>query len=309
MSVSPAAIGQDQSSAAALRWQILGAAVLLAVFAWVFWAFLHRQWRFAITHQADWGHTLVIPFICAYFVYLNRAKLLVRPFRPAWSGLVPMLLGVAWYTTCAIGPRPLFHHNLQGAGVWLAFFGLVLLIFGYRAMKYLWFPLLYLLVFGQTISNKFMEIVTYKLQDITARGSHLVLVLLGMDVDRAGNTLTVFQDGEPMPLNIAEACSGMRMLMAFLALGVFMAYTGLDRSWQRTALVILAFPTAVFVNILRVVTLALLSKVDTDFAAGEFHSFVGLVWLVPALLIYLGLMWIIRNSVIEEARPGRTGTA
>ena len=74
-----------------------------------------------------------------------------------------------------------------------------------------------------------------------------------------------------------------------------------------SALVVLAFPTAVFVNILRVVTLALLSKLDANFAAGEFHSFVGLVWLIPALLIYLGLMWIIRNLVIEGPRAGKVG--
>ena len=307
MSVSSTVSPKDSDSAVVLRWQILEAAVLLAAFAWVFEAFLHRQWRFAITQQADWGHTLVIPFICGYFVYLSREKLLASPFRPSWPGLVPMLIGIGWYTTCAIGPKPLFHHNLQGLGVWLAFFGLVLLVFGYRAMRYLWFPLLYLLIFGQTISHKFMEIVTYKLQDITARGSHLLLILLGMDVERAGNTLTIFNDGVPMPLNIAEACSGMRMLMAFLALGVFMAFTGLNRQWQRAALVVMAFPTAVFVNILRVCTLALLSKLDVNFAAGEFHSAVGLVWLVPALLIYLGLMWIIRNLVIEQPQGGLGG--
>ncbi len=52
-------------------------------------------------------------------------------------------------------------------------------------------------------------------------------------------------------------------------------------------------------NILRVVTLALLTLIDTDFAAGDFHSFIGLVWLVPALFIYLGLMWVIRHIVVE----------
>ena len=103
-----------------------------------------------------------------------------------------------------------------------------------------------------------------------------------------------------MPLNIAEACSGMRMLMAFLALGVVMAYTGLQRAWQRVLLVVLAVPNAIFGNILRVVTLGLLSLLDTGFAAGDFHSFVGLVWLVPAFFIYLGLMWIIRKLVVDE---------
>ena len=94
------------------------------------------------------------------------------------------------------------------------------------------------------------------------------------------------------------------MLMAFMALGVAMAYTGLSRFWQRAILVVMGVPTAIFVNVLRVVTLGLLSKLDVDFAAGDFHSFVGLVWLVPAFLIYLGIMWIVKNLVTEaKSRP------
>jgi exosortase len=102
------------------------------------------------------------------------------------------------------------------------------------------------------------------------------------------------------PLNIAEACSGMRMLMAFMALGVAMAYTGFRRWWQRAALVLLGIPTAIAVNILRVTTLSVLILFDTDFAAGDFHTFIGLLWLVPAFLMYLGLMWVLRQIVIEE---------
>ena len=167
-------------------------------------------------------------------------------------------------------------------------------------MLWLWFPLLYLFVFGQSISERLMQIVTFKLQDLTARGAAPTLMLLGLDVQREGNTITVFKDGVPNPLNIAEACSGMRMLMAFLALGVAMAYTGLKHWWQRVILVVMGVPTAIVVNIVRVVTLALLALVDADFAAGDFHSFIGLVWLVPAFLIYLGIMWIVRHIVTEE---------
>ena len=285
---------------------VIGAAgVLLGVVTWLFWDFLSRQVLWAVTAQADWGHTLVIPFIAGYFVYLKRDELLAEPFRTAWIGLVPILLGTAWYMTCALGPPTLRHHNLLGGGVALTFFGLVLLLFGFRAMRWLWFPLAYLAVFGQTISDRLMNIVTFEMQDITARGSHLLLIVLGLDVDRLGNTLYLFDEGaaETRALNIAEACSGMRMLMAFLALGVAMAFTGLKFVWQRVALVVLAVPTAIFVNVLRVVTLVLLSLLDTEFAAGDFHTAVGLVWLLPALLIYLGFMWIIRRIVVEDQAP------
>jgi exosortase len=147
------------------------------------------------------------------------------------------------------------------------------------------------------------------MQDITAKGSWVALNLIGIDTERAGNILTVWNQGIEHQLNIAEACSGMRMLMAFLALGVAIAYTGFTGFWQRATLVLLGIPIALLVNILRVVTLALLTRIDTDFAAGDFHTFVGLLWLVPAFFMYLGVMWIIRNIVVEEPATGSGGAS
>jgi hypothetical protein len=40
--------------------------------------------------------------------------------------------------------------------------------------------------------------------------------------------------------------------------------------------------------------------VDPNFSTGEFHSMVGLFWLVPAFLLFLGAMWVIRNLVVDE---------
>ncbi|MHC5024630.1 MAG: exosortase/archaeosortase family protein, partial [Planctomycetota bacterium] len=245
-----------------LRVMLAGSFVTVIVVL-LFWDFFVRQVTWAIREQADWGHTLVIPIMAGYLVYLNRERLLARPFRTTWIGLLPMMLGIGWYMFCAIGPLALRHHNLMGAGIGLTLFGLLLLFFGVRAMTILLFPLLFLVIFGQTISDRFINIVTFRMQDITSWGAEKGMVLMGLDVDRQGNTLTLFHKGRSVPLNVAEACSGMRMLMAFLALGVFMGYTGLRHHWQRIMLVVLAFPTAIFVNVLRVITLALLGLVDS----------------------------------------------
>lgn len=281
-----------------------GAAVALA-YGWVFWEFLRTQFRWAVREPSDWGHTLAIPLIAAWFIWLQRDRLARIAPRTTWFAFVPILAGIAWYALCVVGPQTLWHHNLRGAGAGLTLFGLVLLFFGWRAMAVLWFPVAYVVIFGQTVSERFMDILTQRLQDIAAAGSWVVLNLVGIDTDRSGNVLTVHAGGEPKPLNIAEACSGMRMLVAFLALGVAMAYTGLPRVWQRVLLVALGIPVALAVNILRVVTLGVLSMWDIEFAAGEFHNVIGLVWLVPAFLIYLGVLWILRNVVVEEppARP------
>ena len=290
----------DADFVAGLRRAVPGMVILAIVFTFLFWDFLARQVEFAIKHQADWGHTLLIPFISGYFVWVLRRRLTERPWRTTWVGLVPIIVGLGWYSFCVFGPPVLHHHNLMAAGVACTITGLVLLFTGWRVLFLLWFPLAYLFLFGQTISEQLMQIVTHRMQDWTAYGAWLVLQVLGYDVIREQNVLRMIHDGQTIPLNVAEACSGMRMLMSMLALGAAMAFTGLRFTWQRIALVVLGIPTAIIVNTLRVVTLAIIALVNPDFAQGEFHSFVGLVWLIPAFLIYLGIMWIIRRLVVAE---------
>lgn len=288
---------------------VAAVACVIAAFAFVFYHFFAKQVRWAFEEPADWGHTLVIPAMALYLAWIKRDELARVPFVTTWSALVPIMLGVAWYFFCWLGPQAIVHHNLQQIGVGLTMFGLVLLFFGWRAMRFLWVPVAYFIVFSVTISTQLMNAVTEDLQDLAAYGSYLVLSVLQYDVDLSGNTISIFHNGQSHPLNVAEACSGMRMVVAMLALGVFLALTSLPHLWQRVVVVLMAAPVALFVNILRVVTLGMLSLIDPEFAAGDFHTFIGLLWLIPALLVYLGIMWILRRLVIEGETPSRAVAA
>lgn len=274
--------------------------VLLVVFVAVFWIFLERQVRFAIEFQADWGHTLVIPFIAGWFVWVSRHRILAEPLKPSLTGLLLVVLGLAWFSLVSLGPVWARHHNFQGAGVGVVIFGLVLAFCGWRAMRWLWFPVAYLVIFSQTISQGLLEVLTFRLQGIATHGAEFGLAIIGFDVSRDGHTIHIFDNGRDVPVNVAEACSGMRMLVAFLALGVAMAWSGLETVWQRVLLVIAAIPTAIIINIFRVMTLGILATYDSGFVAGDFHSMVGMLWLVPAFFIYLGVMWILKHIVVDE---------
>lgn len=299
-------IGQvELSPRAACGW----AAVWGVLFVATFWDFFRQQVSMATTQVQDWGHTLLIPVIAGYFVYVKRDRVFAATFRPSLGALALVLLGIGIYSAATFGPPSLQHHNLRGAGVGIALLGSLLAVFGLASIRWIWFPWAYWVVFGQYISERAMSRVTERLQDWSAIGADLLLNTLGIDTDRTGNVLTVhMSNGTVHPLNVAEACSGMRTLMAFLAIGVALAALGLPRWWQRVLLVVAGVPISIFVNVLRVASLGLLSMVDSNFSTGEFHSMVGLVWLVPAFLLFLGAMWLIRNLVVE-VEPGEAGGA
>ena len=285
------------------------AAVWLVLFVATFWDFFQQQVSMATSQVQDWGHTLLIPVIACYFVYVKRDRVFSVAFRPSFMALALVLLGLGIYSASAFGPPSLQHHNLRGAGVGISLLGCLLAVFGMSSIRWLWFPWAYWVVFGQFISERAMSRVTERLQDWSAIGADLLLNTLGIDTDRTGNVLTVHMaNGTVHPLNVAEACSGMRTLMAFLAIGVALAALGLPRWWQRVLLVLAGVPISIFVNVLRVASLGLLSMVDANFSTGEFHSMVGLVWLVPAFLLFLGAMWLIRNLVVEVEPGGAGGT-
>ncbi len=282
------------------RTAIIAGGVLVVLLVSVFWEWFRRQVAWASHEPSDWGHTLIIPFVSGYFVWMKRDLILAHPFRPAWIGVLIVVFGIAWYMVCNVGPAGLAHHNIRATGLGITLIGLGVLLLGWQGMKYVWFPLFYMLVFAQTVSERFLNLVTYRMQDISAKGAYVLLNLIGIQTDHAGNVLTILKDGDPMQLNVAEACSGMRMLVAFLALGVAMAHVSLPKLWQQIALVALGIPISIFVNVLRVASLGILGMFDQDFMSGEFHHMIGLVWLLPAFFSYLGVLWVLSKFLIEE---------
>jgi len=275
--------------------------LLAALLAVVFFEFFRRQVMFAITQPSDWAHTLLVPAVSGYFIWLRRKELSeLQPFTPCWFGLVPIMLGVGWYLLCVFGPKPLFHHNIMSLGILLTLIGIAWVLFGTKALRWLWFPIGFLWVFGQTLSEVMLNKITFQLQDIAAVGAYFLLTIIGMEVDRSGNTLVVWSGGESFPLNVAEACSGMRMLVAFAALGVFLAATNLSHFWQRSLLVAAAVPIALAVNIVRVASLGVLSQYNRNFIDGEVHEFIGVLWLIPGLFLYMGALWLIQKLLVDD---------
>ncbi len=292
----------DDAVALSPRGLLIAGLVLLAANTAVFFVFFRSQVEFAIHYPSDWGHTLIVPGLVGWLIWREKDRLLaLQPLHPAWLGLIPVLLGLAFYLVSVVGPSWFtVHHNARQVGFAVTILGESLLLLGWAATRVIWFPLAYWVVFGFTYTDRIISYFTYKLQDVSASGGYLLLRVLNIDADITGNTITVIDGlGNPNALNIAEACSGMRMLVAFMALGTLMAYVGLKAWWQRILLIALGVPVAVFVNMLRVATLGVLSLWDVGFAGGQFHAFVGFVWLVPAFLVFLGIMSVVQRLVVE----------
>ena len=121
----------------------------------------------------------------------------------------------------------------------------------------------------------------------------------------SGVVIDVIYKGQRLepPLNVAEACSGMRLLMAFLALGVAMAYLHYRPMWQRFILLASTIPIAVFCNIVRVTTTGFIYILgNPKYAQGIYHDFLGLAMLPLAFGLYGFLAWFMSSLFVEETK-------
>jgi len=133
------------------------------------------------------------------------------------------------------------------------------------------------------------------------------------DVSRDGTTLTVLpmleQEGR---LTVAEQCSGLQMLFAFVTLSVVYAYLSPRPLWRRVIIFVSSFPIAVLANFARVSCMALLyrwgykSIVDDSLQ----HEMTGFVVMLPLafLMLYiemrvLDLIEWIADRVVDEEPP------
>ncbi|MCC5830557.1 MAG: exosortase/archaeosortase family protein [Phycisphaeraceae bacterium] len=281
--------------------------VLGAAFVFVFYSFLLRMARMGIA-DPDWSHIFLIPLISLYFLFQRKREILEMPTRLYWPGLALLCGGIINF---AMGIYPHRNDMAQGYSMVMALFGLVMFFNGPRRMSILWLPVIYL-VFSVVISQGLWLRISFPLQLIAANAGATLIQAAGLviDIDArvAGSNILVF-DGQRWlePLGVEEACSGLKMLMTFVALGVALAFISTHRRWwQRLVIVASTVPVAIFINVLRVAVLAYLyAKVDPAYARGEFHIMIGLLMLLPAAGIFLLLGWIMDKIIIEDRKPVR----
>lgn len=283
--------------------------VLLAVaFCAMFFRWIFKQHEHSFGALEDWGHAYAIPFLSLYMIWLKREEISRLEARPFWPGLAPFLLGLMCYLFFIVGVP---NHMLQGVSLILTLQAVALLVVGPSIFRHLFLPIAFL-IFSVTLSEQIMIKVTFQLQLIASKGAWVMLsvigTIFGFLVDLDGNTLSVGGN----KLNVAEACSGMRMVVAFYALAATVATLGCRHWWQRVALLLLAAPVAIFMNVIRVAILGLLSLGNVNLAAGEAHMLIGTLLLIPSLGLFLAVVWTLNKLVSDDdaaATPAAASTS
>jgi exosortase len=253
------------------------------------------------SQDAGWSHGFVVPLISLFFIRLKWEKLQqLKPEGSLW-GLAVLAVG-----TCS---QVLFRatglEHMSCLSMVVVLYGIVLFVLGWEYLKLLWLPVGYL-VFALPPPTALYVQLTMPMQKVAAELGVQLLPLFGGDGARHGTVINVaFSTGQTQ-LEVAQACSGMRMLVAFFALAVALGYSTERPVWQKVTLAACALPIAILCNGFRVALTGLLAvKVSKDWAGGDAHGFFGLAMLLPAMLLQLAVAWTLdRIFVDDDTRDG-----
>ncbi len=195
-----------------------------------------------------------------------------------WLTLLILAISLASYV---IG-RVLDYLTFETAGLYGAGLAMFHDRFGARLMRGNWFPLLYL-AFAVPPPGALVDSATAPLKHFVTWAATGGLQAIGLPVSREGVTIFVAQ----YQLLVADACSGMNSLIGLTAISLLYIYL-LRRASPLYALLLTAFviPIAIAANILRIVTLVLLTYGFGDAVAqGFLHFTAGLFLFAVALLL------------------------
>ncbi len=259
---------------------------------------LSNQWQ----SNPNWSFGYIIPLFSLYLLYNWRHALRQASRKVCWPGLVLVLVAIA---IRAWGIVILKNHWIPQLTIPLMIWGLTLFLAGWRVAWIALVPIFYLAL-AMPWPDRFYDYIALNLQNFAAKMSAGVLQLVGVKIVVSASHLTVTSvTGEVHPLTVAEACSGIRSLMAFFALGVAMAYIQVRPWWHRMVLILAGIPIAILCNVLRVTFTASMFVIDKpEFGRDFMHEFMGMALLIPALLL-LFLLSRVLDSLYEDADEPR----
>ncbi len=235
---------------------------------------------------------LVVP-ISAFLAWRRRHEFGKLSKRPTNIGLFVLVCAVLLQLAAAFFDAKSFGaYSLIGVVA-----GVVLYLWGWGTFWLVAFPIGFL-VFMIPMYSMVINPINFALKLYVSVAAAWVIDLIGIPIWREGVMLHM-SDAD---LLVADPCSGIRSLVALLALGAVFAHLSEGRMSKRIILFALTVPLALISNLVRVILLCLGAEfmgVDVT-VEGPFHTGTGLVVFIVAfvglVLCERVLRWVLRED-------------
>jgi exosortase len=275
------------------------AALTLGLLSLLFWSFwpplvsLFKDWR----ADEDYSVGQLVPLVAAVLVWHDWKTLRQCSLKPcAWGGMLLLLLAAAG----GLYGLLFMFESAQRYSMVVATAGLVLAVAGWAVFRRVSWILLFLFLMVP-LPGRVHNLIGGPLQRMATWGSLFLLEVAGMRVSQQGNTLTL---NNTIPVAVAEACSGLRMLIAFVIAAALIAYLVKRPRWQKAVLLVSSIPVAVICNVIRIfITALLMLYIGSEAGQKFFHDIGGFVMITVAVSLLFGEIRLMDRLIVSESSP------
>jgi len=272
--------------------------------------FHYRHVLYRLVHvwsnSGDWSHGFIIPLFSLYYLHIQQDR---RPIGLNQKSVISRTIGAA---ILAFGFALFVTSTLtkmeypKAVSLVVTIMGVVLMVCNWPTARWSWFAVAFLL-FALPLPVRIYVQMTMPLQLIAAKVSAALLStsIPDMLAESKGTLVEYFYQGKPGTLDIERACSGIRLMMTMMALGVAMAFVSERPVWQRMVMILSCVPIAIFCNIVRVTTTGFFFVLGhEEWARGFWHTMLGLGMLAIAFSLFGAISYVL-NHLFEETDPER----
>jgi exosortase len=265
-----------------LWWQLAVLAILIGGLYFSILLRLAAQWW----HDPNFSHGFLVPLFSLFVLWKERSRLVRECPSPSWWGLPILLFAILVLLAGVLGSE-LF---LARTSLLLLIAGLIVFFLGWRYFQLVLFPWVFLFLMIPIPAIVFNQI-TFPLQILASKIAAWLLPLAGVPVFREGNIIHL----PTMPLEVAEACSGIRSLLSLTTLAIIYGYVRETGTLRRVVLTVASVPIAILANSFRIFgTGVLVQYWSADKAEGFFHSLSGMFIFLFSLALLVGFHHTLR---------------
>ncbi|WP_240905747.1 VPLPA-CTERM-specific exosortase XrtD [Thiorhodococcus mannitoliphagus] len=254
-------------------------AVLLIVFSGGL-ASMMSAWR-----TDEYSHGYMLPLVTAFLVWQKSSLLAQMSFRSSWWGFLVTLLGLVFYVVGELGAL----YTIIQYGFLITLAGVLLALLGSRAFKII-LPAYLVLLFTIPLPAFLYNNLSSQLQLVSSQLGVGVIRLVGISVFLEGNVI----DLGNYQLQVVEACSGLRYLFPFSALGFIAAILFRGAFWKKVILFVSTLPITILMNSFRIGVIGVLvDRAGVGMAEGFLHDFEGWIVFMACAAILVAEMWLL----------------
>jgi exosortase len=164
-------------------------------------------------------------------------------------------------------------------------YGLTICLYGINVAKALSFPILFLLLLVPPPVGV-LDSITLPMRHGTSVVAEEILKYFNYPIRREGLLLTIGYND----IFMGQPCSGFRSLITLFALVSVYIYISRGGLMKKLILTFLIIPITLFGNLVRVITLCLITfYFGEEMGQGFFHNFSGIVIFIIAILLIIGV--------------------